>query len=1856
MTKKTKRKLVFALLILKIDCKMSSGSKVVTFNEVGESEARIHFKREIDRLLINNERERAAEKEVNVAPLEMTARELEAASHALIDEKNKRRVPSSDAQHAFYGMFPNKEFRYDVLQKEIASLPTDHARTSVGANRGRGTGVRTARLTGSSSTHTALHQAKSFEGMLSATVSAAASHTTSSVNHLVGTPPHHPTLLDKNYSLEELERAVLLHHKRALPCLPSAFYNLPVIFGDSSIEQLAEESVLDNKVFLVVFWRPSNRAGHLVVRHYEKLANDYPDLFTCVSIIVPKYADEKKYLNTYPGDLPKNLFLDQKGQVSADVLALSALSLGARGSRRGLATPTGSSATAGGMHDTHDATHRAHYWNGDTDPCPEPAVLMCLPADTGSNDAGAASLRPQFLVSESGLGGSTATLSTDAGIGSTTSGDQSYYNCHDMLFLVDGRRCISMVSANAVAALVNIYCASHRPGRYLQQEVHSIVTNPAWKQATWLSTSSVGTAGAALAATPRGGDAGRDSGSYYYSDIVSQQQISQGANASNMKALSLSERPASEASEEKGEVAAVALEAIPEAHYHVVKEMLGSCVTTGGGQKEDCITSTCNAVHKLIAVCAESKSTNPTYASSALHLERYLDIWRALGDSIAPVQSSSARSPDKSLGDAGLFLPFLYRHRTECERQGAAQEAGLSFGLLQHLQKNLMCTVETITCNSGSDAVEDFIAQKRRNSQRIHLLNAVSVDISVASVSAEGGLHMSMSSPSPEHTQRSTAAANSEPEWEKIYYYLRLGRYEDACAVTATFIEPSSSNTLVADLSRESTDADASLPNTTVFGSGGGSAAYDDHMSRTLGFQSKGRYERYQRREQQRRRSRGSNRSSSEGPEMLLRNVNTVLRALAEASSDVHATSSLGSTEVRNAVQGIWECLLRERQAVSDERKEQRYYEHAHRYDSENIGAGTAGSLGSDFSRRARSSSGSNASMLSPGESHVTATIRELEPHKECVLVLLSLGSQSLKLSETIPASEAEDPLTTNSNLLDIMRKVEGDELDLHDVLWAYLWAAYWGLAFHEADPDDTGTSECRDTYSGLTPRGFYAQVMDWGGGSHFDPALDNPYDYVLVLLCCQQYVAAVSHLRRSQQMIPAVHLACVCLYYGLISPADVIFDEIVDADAYTVDLVESGQTVSSMITHYALADIDPQISSAYLLMLLVPQCLSVHAEENALCLAPLNRYMHNFLGCLEALHLHLDSVGTMKDLLSQTMRQYIRDPAIMGALAVGLGQRLLTKHGRIEHAMQLYCFADELGGHGIGMGMYSQGLEALLVEMSVQLKGVLYPQNHHNRGLRANIRHATSSLLVQLLGPPTTGPLLHLPEGQPSASGLSRTSGRLFGLCSYLQNLETTARLLDSCADLDALCLQAGTIDVTKMLQERFLSLKWILDKPKDSTGVFVTALVLQSAVDVSEIVSLLHHQTPAVLELYRETLVHAASYLERLAHCVTDGTGGTYDILSQRTVLEDLKNRIMRTNAVVGSITAITDSIADHASRVNNWESHVALLDPMRVHSDAQMSIGTPKGDYSLSSSAAGNASNVEDDIERAQWSVYMAQQRDQEKERQEQEKEREREREQRVRNTPIPRAALSYPLERFGLVNTGNSCYISSIMVMIAHIKPLFEWLVQGTYAPVYKSSDRSASFAVSDDHSVTHRMAALLSYLSPQTEALSAIPSSLQQECHAFRRSVKLLNHRSFDNDDQQDAAEFFVWLTDRMLAEVSLGRSQVPPTAKIFGFDQQSRWMCAMCGRESFGSVEQQSQLYLNRDSSNTGSRVSTLLEWLRYTTRVEAGCQRRCSDSACNGTSASRQFMPRRQSLPEVLVMCLNRWGGATLETRIALQ
>jgi len=63
----------------------------------------------------------------------------------------------------------------------------------------------------------------------------------------------------------------------------------------------------------------------------------------------------------------------------------------------------------------------------------------------------------------------------------------------------------------------------------------------------------------------------------------------------------------------------------------------------------------------------------------------------------------------------------------------------------------------------------------------------------------------------------------------------------------------------------------------------------------------------------------------------------------------------------------------------------------------------------------------------------------------------------------------------------------------------------------------------------------LYNQVMSLGGAEYFDES--NCFVFCRVLLCCQKYGEAVLYLWRQRKALAAVHLAIVCLHYGLILP-----------------------------------------------------------------------------------------------------------------------------------------------------------------------------------------------------------------------------------------------------------------------------------------------------------------------------------------------------------------------------------------------------------------------------------------------------------------------------------------------------------------------------------------------------------------------------------------------------------------------------------------------------------------------------------------------------------------------------------------------
>ena len=63
----------------------------------------------------------------------------------------------------------------------------------------------------------------------------------------------------------------------------------------------------------------------------------------------------------------------------------------------------------------------------------------------------------------------------------------------------------------------------------------------------------------------------------------------------------------------------------------------------------------------------------------------------------------------------------------------------------------------------------------------------------------------------------------------------------------------------------------------------------------------------------------------------------------------------------------------------------------------------------------------------------------------------------------------------------------------------------------------------------------MYNQISAMGGADYFNES--NCFVYCKVLLCCQKYGEAILHLWKQRKALTAVHLAVVCLHYGLILP-----------------------------------------------------------------------------------------------------------------------------------------------------------------------------------------------------------------------------------------------------------------------------------------------------------------------------------------------------------------------------------------------------------------------------------------------------------------------------------------------------------------------------------------------------------------------------------------------------------------------------------------------------------------------------------------------------------------------------------------------
>jgi len=118
----------------------------------------------------------------------------------------------------------------------------------------------------------------------------------------------------------------------------------------------------------------------------------------------------------------------------------------------------------------------------------------------------------------------------------------------------------------------------------------------------------------------------------------------------------------------------------------------------------------------------------------------------------------------------------------------------------------------------------------------------------------------------------------------------------------------------------------------------------------------------------------------------------------------------------------------------------------------------------------------------------------------------------------------------------------EDGEPEIEHYLWGSLWYIQWNgvlkMCGFDSLPDDVPDNGELD---------LYTNILGFGGEQYFEaPSGDaadatfepfSPYVYAKVLICCQRFGDAINYLWRNGQIFPSIHLAVVCLHYGLILP-----------------------------------------------------------------------------------------------------------------------------------------------------------------------------------------------------------------------------------------------------------------------------------------------------------------------------------------------------------------------------------------------------------------------------------------------------------------------------------------------------------------------------------------------------------------------------------------------------------------------------------------------------------------------------------------------------------------------------------------------
>ena len=281
--------------------------------------------------------------------------------------------------------------------------------------------------------------------------------------------PFFPKFITKQFSRSEFWQAASVQistahlHKGSygaqtnynLLCLPESFYSLKKndISANSDLRQLAKNTYDMNKIFIVLFWRPSDPASVKVLRLFDQLQTEFPDLLAVAAVLVPRYSDEKDYLTSMEGALPASaqIFDDHNGKIAKEILVSPSFG-----------------------QDIGDA--EASKIVADKLPC----LLLCLPSEKVCEESERKiGSHPQFEVQD------------------TATSKPHFFGCHDVLFAFSGKHTISPSVLGAVCGLALALKQSadmtQEEELEFQNDVRCILSNgQSWEEPVWLQTSRVG--------------------------------------------------------------------------------------------------------------------------------------------------------------------------------------------------------------------------------------------------------------------------------------------------------------------------------------------------------------------------------------------------------------------------------------------------------------------------------------------------------------------------------------------------------------------------------------------------------------------------------------------------------------------------------------------------------------------------------------------------------------------------------------------------------------------------------------------------------------------------------------------------------------------------------------------------------------------------------------------------------------------------------------------------------------------------------------------------------------------------------------------------------------------------------------------------------------------------------------------------------------------------------------------------------------------------------------------------------------------------------------------------------------------